>query len=220
VSDTPRISEEESQMKCRCGHTSSAHEAYFEGMGECKDCSCASFHWDGDVPSARPMAGIDKTVKQAEMIDAKVRQRYIGQIQELTERAERAEARITEVEQERDAAHAHACEASLEERALRAASETLQTALRWQPIETYTKTDEVYAPVLVADVDGYVVEANYSVEHGVWWELNSEDDGAPGNDRRVQPTHWMPLPSPPALLVSGQAPGPPQTIPERTTNEW
>jgi hypothetical protein len=42
-----------------------------------------------------------------------------------------------------------------------------------------------------------VVEAWYSNDHETCWELNSVDDGAPGSDRRVNPTHWMKLPEPP-----------------------
>lgn len=69
------------------------------------------------------------------------------------------------------------------------------TPTSWQPIETYKAS---FDPVLVCDADGYVVQAYYGSDRDVWWEWNSVDDGAPGSDRRVYPTHWMPLPKPPS----------------------
>lgn len=87
----------------------------------------------------------------------------------------------------------------------RAAADLLAGDERWQPIETHDG-HSYGETVLVADADGYVVEAYYVDEYKTWWELNSADDGAPGSDRRVVPTHWMPLPAPPVVREPGADP--------------
>lgn len=33
--------------RCRCGHGSDCHYASDDGIHECQDCECRSFHWDG-----------------------------------------------------------------------------------------------------------------------------------------------------------------------------
>jgi hypothetical protein len=88
----------------------------------------------------------------------------------------------------------------------RSAIQELQAALleaRWQPIETH---DGGSTPVLITEQGGDVVEAWFSEERQTWWEINSYDDGSPGSDRRVYPTHWMPLPDPPAGDARPQEP--------------
>jgi len=33
--------------RCLCGHGSDCHAASDDGIHECQDCDCRSFHWDG-----------------------------------------------------------------------------------------------------------------------------------------------------------------------------
>lgn len=64
----------------------------------------------------------------------------------------------------------------------------------WQPIETAPQGRRVlvFMPPLPYDDDaGEVVVATQSKSCAGWW---SDDEG---DDLRVNPTHWQPLPTPP-----------------------
>lgn len=67
----------------------------------------------------------------------------------------------------------------------------------WRPIETApnngTKHEWPYITVLVVDEDGDVTQADYKGEDG-WWPANTDSE----HGSRIYPTHWMPLPAPPA----------------------
>lgn len=73
----------------------------------------------------------------------------------------------------------------------------------WQPIETF---DEPTSPgsgdgVLVADRNGTVGEAyfrNFGDRDDGWWWANTNWGDYPEPDRPDNPTHWRPLPEPPA----------------------
>lgn len=69
-----------------------------------------------------------------------------------------------------------------------------ELAERWQPIEAFVPTpDECDFLVCVKD---YVGEARWQYDHEAWyWAGNDPTDswGAP-----IFPTHWQPLPAPPA----------------------
>lgn len=71
----------------------------------------------------------------------------------------------------------------------------------WQPIETAPKDGTM---VLIADArDGYVCEARHLDEGRGWWARNNDPTDYWGEE--IFPTHWMPLPQPPALLPTGEA---------------
>jgi hypothetical protein len=57
----------------------------------------------------------------------------------------------------------------------------------WQPIETAPKNEN---PVLTYDRYMGIKIAQYVLDN--WWILSGEDSMV------IEPTHWMPLPSPPA----------------------
>jgi hypothetical protein len=80
---------------------------------------------------------------------------------------------------------------------------------QWQPIETFA---EPTAPstgngVIIADADGTVGEA-YFRNHGDsddgWWWVNTSWGDCPEPERPTSPTHWRPLPAPPALSALQQ----------------
>jgi hypothetical protein len=74
-----------------------------------------------------------------------------------------------------------------------AANEKLRAALQWQPIETAPRDG---TPVLVGWDTGWWDADKCHCEDGVWGYLNSDMSFTPFNE---QPTHWLPLPPPPAL---------------------
>ena len=65
-----------------------------------------------------------------------------------------------------------------------------EISMNWQPIETAPKD----ATILIGDVGG--------VHAGYWWETTTGFSGWALCDQAPQeqfnPTHWMPLPEPPA----------------------
>lgn len=77
----------------------------------------------------------------------------------------------------------------------------------WRPIEAFT---EPTAPssgsgVIIAGADGTVGEAyfrNYGDEDDGWWWVNTSWGDYPEPDRPNNPTHWMPLPEPPAMRAA------------------
>jgi hypothetical protein len=80
----------------------------------------------------------------------------------------------------------------------------------WQPIETAPKSGEFYIPIL-----GFCADAPQWETLGedririIWWEpgIDSWQDGRHGDGLLYQPTHWMPLPSPPLEYRAKEANG-------------
>jgi hypothetical protein len=63
----------------------------------------------------------------------------------------------------------------------------------WQDISTAPKKDGFRAVLAWAGSDNWVVTGFWSLGyHGLWCDEATEDDFVP------QPTHWMPIPQPPA----------------------
>ena len=88
--------------------------------------------------------------------------------------------------------------------ALKLADAILAALPMWQPIETAPK-DEIV--LLSHEMDGkqIVTQAAYSHEKLIWWPVsefsvmceNIIPSGASITFQIVDPTHWMPLPTPP-----------------------
>lgn len=83
--------------------------------------------------------------------------------------------------------------------------EELERALEWQPIETFAEPTGLSSGdgVLIAEKDGTVGEAycrNFGDADDGWWWANTSWGDYPTPDRPI-PTHWRPLPEPPALVA-------------------
>lgn len=77
----------------------------------------------------------------------------------------------------------------------------MANATDWQPIETAPKDEDEWEHPRVLLTDGEKVAAGHW-KHGAYWTNEAEiewlgDDGAFHEEWR--PTHWIPLPEPPAL---------------------
>jgi hypothetical protein len=84
-------------------------------------------------------------------------------------------------------------------------------AQEWQPIETFAEPTALSSGegVLVACADGTVGEAyyrNFDDEDAGWWWANTSWGDYPESGRPILPTHWMPLPEPPARNALGGQP--------------
>lgn len=71
----------------------------------------------------------------------------------------------------------------------------MTTPANWQPIETAPTADG--ASAIVATDAGAVGEARYFAEYGAWWWAGTDPSDAHDGEVRY-PTHWIPLPEPPA----------------------
>jgi hypothetical protein len=94
-----------------------------------------------------------------------------------------------------------------------AATDAILSALPgWQPIETAPK-DEIVLLSHEMDKKQLVTQAAYSHEKLIWWPVsefsvmceNIIQSGASITFQIVDPTHWMPLPTPPAASDKGAA---------------
>lgn len=72
------------------------------------------------------------------------------------------------------------------------------TETGWQPIDDYVPP-QPYMHDVVLVAEGALVVAAYQTERGYWLPDGDYDDGSPGTGGYVHPTHWMPLPEPPAV---------------------
>ena len=77
--------------------------------------------------------------------------------------------------------------------------DTLQS-MQWQPIESAPR-DGTYILLLMVDGNvekGYFQKSKYNAFHGFFIVNNGDyTDGGYGSDYKCEPTHWMPLPTPP-----------------------
>lgn len=66
----------------------------------------------------------------------------------------------------------------------------------WQPIESFNGLEIQFGTGVIVCEDGIVGEAVWRGEDEGWWWINNNPSDAWGS--RIYPTHWMPLPAPPA----------------------
>ena len=108
-----------------------------------------------------------------------------------TDVIEQLRARIAELTAEVErlsAAHVKACQANADSQAELAKAE--QRVAEWQPISTAPKDGSF---ILLATPKGRIADGFWSLVYGVWsWPYVM-----------VEPTHWMPLPTPPKRSMEG-----------------
>jgi hypothetical protein len=79
-----------------------------------------------------------------------------------------------------------------------AATEAMRRDAGWQPIETAPKD----GTGILVNAGGFCYAVEWQEEFG-WWSVDDNKLG-PFPLRGAGPTHWMPLPAPPAALAAKQ----------------